>query len=300
MKSKTTGTSEGRSTYQVHAEIHTTGDHPEDFDDAKAGHPLERRLNRIERIATTYRGRVDLRFDNGVLITFDTADAAVLSSCEMQKRCIVLPQLSQMKLTLRIGIHRGIARQRAKDEGDHAREIALELAAADDGIIISDSIFEDLKPELRSIATPLDERFFEIKAFQINWRREIPSSVFGGESFWPSSLSPHPAGPFVRLHQGIRTVDASQDRPIITLGREPSCDLVLEDAFASRVHCRVERRADSIVLTDSSTNGTCVRSDDGTEYLVKKKSMVLSGKGLLFFGRAFDGERRGGVRYETY
>ena len=300
MKSTSTGTNEGRNTYQVHAEIHTTGEHPEDFDDAKAGHPLERRLNRVERIATTYRGRVDLRFDNGVLITFDTADAAVLSACEMQKRCIVLPQLSQMKLSLRVGIHRGIVRQRSKDEADHAREIALELAAADDGIIISNSIFEDIKPELRSIAHPVDERLFDVKAFQIDWRREIPSSALGGESFWPESLNPHPVGPFIRLHQGMRTVEATQDRPTITLGREPSCDLVLEDAFASRVHCRVERRADCIVLTDSSTNGTCVRADDGTECIVKKKSMVLTGKGLLFFGRAFNGERRGGIRYEAY
>ena len=291
---------EVRNSYQVHAEIHTTGEHPEDFDDAKAGHPLERRLNRVERIATTYRGRVDLRFDNGVLITFDTADAAVLSSCEMQKRCIVLPQLSQMKLSLRIGIHRGTIRQRAKDEADHAREIALELAAADDGIIISDGIFEDIKPELRTIAHSVDGGLFDVKAYRIDWRREIPSSALGGESYWPSSLNPHPVGPFVRLHQGMRTVEATQDRPTITLGREPSCDLVLEDAFASRIHCRIERRSDGIVLTDSSTNGTCVRADDGTEHLVKKKSMLLTGKGLLFFGRAFNGERRGGIRYEAY
>ena len=299
----TTGINEIRSTYQVHAEIQRAdghSGHSDDFDDAKAGHPLERRLNRVERIAMTYRGKVDLRFTNGMLMTFDTADAALLASCEMQKRCAVLPQISQRKLALRIGIHRGLIRQRSKDDIDDTREIALHLASVDDGIVISEGVIEDINPDLLKIIHPVDDRLLEIRAFQVDWRREIPSSTLGGESFWPASLYPHPTGPLLRLHHGLKTIEATQDRPLLTIGREPLCDLVLVDSFVSRIHCRIERRTDCIVLTDSSTNGTCIRSDDGTEHLVKKTSRILTGKGLLFFGRPFNGERRGGIRYETY
>ena len=74
---------------------------------------MERRLNRLERVAAAYRGRIDLRFGNGLLTTFDTADAAVLGAREMQHRCAVLPQASRPRLALRIGIHQGLIRQRS-------------------------------------------------------------------------------------------------------------------------------------------------------------------------------------------
>ena len=40
-------------------------------------------------------------------------------------------------------------------------------------------------------------------------------------------------------------------------------------------------------------------SDDGAEFLVKKDSFTLRDKGLLFFGRVSNGDRRGGVRFES-
>jgi hypothetical protein len=69
-----------RSKYQLHAEIMRTGEATAEFDDAKAGHPMERRLNRLERVAAAYHGRIDLRFASGMLITFAEADASVLGA----------------------------------------------------------------------------------------------------------------------------------------------------------------------------------------------------------------------------
>ena len=54
-----------------------------------------------------------------------------------------------------------------------------------------------------------------------------------------------------------------------------------------------------MVLTDWSTNGTCIMPDQGEQSLIKNGSITLKGKGLLFFGRLCNGERRGGVRFET-
>ena len=62
-----------RQTYILHAEVVRLGDHSEAFDDATAGHPLERRLNRTERAAATFGGRIQLRFAEGMRILFDDA-----------------------------------------------------------------------------------------------------------------------------------------------------------------------------------------------------------------------------------
>ena len=100
-------------------------------------------------------------------------------------------------------------------------------------------------------------------------------------------------------YQGMKSLELTPDNPVATIGRSPSNDLVITDVFASRKHCHIERLADGIVLTDWSTNGTCVMPDQGAELLVKNDSLYLRGKGLLFFGRLCNGERRGGIRFET-
>jgi len=289
-----------RSKYQVHAEVLATGVVSPDYDEALAGHPLERRLNRIERVAATFLGQIDKRLSNGRQMIFETADAALLGACEMQHRCSVLPQVAGNRLALLIGIHQGPLRQRAVDAADNTREMASQLAVADDAILVSDVVVAALSPELRQLTRPFDPLPAGIAARQFDWRSEIPTAAYGGESVWPASKAPHPVGPYLRLHYEQKTLELTLAMPVATIGREPLSNLVLEGDNVSRHHCRIERRADCIVLTDLSTNGTSVVPDEGAEILVKKDSVVLKGKGMLFFGRPCNGERRGGVRFEGY
>ncbi len=289
-----------RSKYEVHAEIDISGSASAEFDDAKAGRPIERRLNRMERVVAAYGGEVDTRLANGLQIAFETADAAILGAREMQQRCAVLPQLSGIRLALRIGVHEGIVQQRSEDNVDGARANAALLAVADDGIVASAAVIASLNPELRKLAQPLGDLPAPVTAKRIDWRREISSAAYGGEALRTAKGGARPTGSYLVLHLGLKTLELTQDNPEATVGRDPLNDLVLVDDYVSRNHCRIERRFDCIVLTDSSTNGTCVTPDNGVELLVKNDSVVLRGKGLLFFGRLCNGERRGGVSYEAY
>ena len=289
-----------RSKFFLHAQVRRADSEEEEFDDAQAGHPIERRLNRLERVSSAYRGQIGLRFSNGMLVTFESADAALLGACEMQHRCSVLPQVSRQKLTLGIGIHQGIVKQRLKDEANDTRERAAQLARIQDGILVSQAMLDALSPDLRKLARPLEDASPEDRAFIIDWRREIPSGAYGGESFWPTTMHSLPVTPYLYLHFGLKTLEVSENTPLATIGRDPLSDLALTDIHVSRNHCRIERTPAGIVLTDQSTNGTTVVCDDGVEFLVKSNSVTLKGKGLLFFGRPFKGERRGSVRFEAY
>ncbi|MBS1229745.1 MAG: Forkhead-associated [Proteobacteria bacterium] len=288
-----------RSKYQLHAELHRRGVAAMEFDDAHAGYPLARRLNRIERVAAAYRGSIEQSFDNGLLITFASADAALLGACEMQQRCSGLPQASGQRLALRIGIHQGALRQRAQDEVDGTEETAAKLAVVDEGIVASDAVVAELNHDLRLLASRFADSPIERATYQVNWHSEIPATAYGGEAMWPTANGARASGPHLILHQGLKTLQLTQDGPLITVGRAPSNDLVVNEIFVSRKHCRIERQADCIVLTDWSTNGTCIMPDQGGQRLIKNDSIHLEGKGLLFFGRLCNGERRGGVRFET-
>lgn len=292
--------SKTRRKFKVHVELMGSSTASDDFDDVKAGRPIERRLNRMERVVTAYRGQIEKRLNSGLQITFETADAALLGACEMQHRCAVLPQFSANRLALRIGIHQGIVRQRSTDGADNTHEIASQLAAIDDEIVASDTVVAALNPELCKLTRLINEPPAGIAAYKVDWRSEKPSVAFGGESSWPSNKGPRPPGAYLLLYNGLKTLELTHDNPLLTVGRDQTNDLVLVEDHISRYHCRFERQIDCILLTDSSTNGTCVTPDTGEEVLVKNSSFALKGKGLLFFGRLCNGERRGGTRYEAY
>ena len=289
-----------RSKFILHAKVRRTDSEEETFDDAQAGHPIERRLNRLERVAAAYRGQINRRFTGGMRVLFETGEAALLGACEMQHRCAVLPQVSRQKLALCIGIHQGVTKQRSKDLADDAGEFTEQLARVNDGILISQAMLDGINQDLRKLVRPLGEVTSGIVVYTIDWRRELPSGAYGGESFWPTSMHSLPASPGMHLHFGLKTLEISEINPVASIGRDPLCDLVLTEIHVSRNHCRIERTPQGIVLTDTSTNGTSIIYDQGKELLVKSDSVALKGKGLLFFGRPFKGERRGGVRFESF
>ncbi len=298
-KPSTIAMNTSRTKYEVHAVLTGSGLLSLPFDESMAGHPLERRLNRIERVASAYRGRIERLLENGRVFSFDAADAAVLAACEMQHRCAALPQVSAQRLALRIGIHHTTVRERSRDSHADIDKTASQLAAADDTIVASERIVDALNPDLRSIARPLGDSRTDVVSYQIDWRREIPSSAYGGESFWPTHYSATPISPYLRLSYGMKSLELTAETPVVTIGRDPSCDLVLTGVHVSRNHCRIERKIDRIVLTDRSTNGTCIATDEGKARLIKNASVALYGSGLLIFGRPFNGERRGGARFES-
>ena len=48
-------------------------------------------------------------------------------------------------------------------------------------------------------------------------------------------------------------------KDLITIGRDPDCDVFLNDMTVSREHCKLEKRKQSVYLTDmNSLNGTWV------------------------------------------
>ncbi len=288
-----------RRKFLLHARVTRTDSEEKAFDDTRTGHQTERRLNRLERVSAAYRGQISLRFENGMLVTFDSADAALLGACEMQNRCAVLPQSSWQKLALCIGIHQGVMKQRSKDTVDNTREFAARLARIDDGILISQTMLDGLNQDLKNLARPLKAAANDPESvFTIDWHREIPPGAYGGESFWPTAMHATQGGPILQLHFGLKKLEVSEHNPVTSIGRDPLNDLVLDDFHVSRYHCRIERTPEGVVLIDQSTNGTSIISDDGTKQLVKNESAPLAGSGLLFFGRPFKGERRGSVRYE--
>jgi uncharacterized RDD family membrane protein YckC len=72
---------------------------------------------------------------------------------------------------------------------------------------------------------------------------------------------------------------------VVSIGRDPSNDLVLSDAMVSRRHAILERRGDDYVLRDnSSSNGTLVNGDRvSNERVLSDGDLIAIGSARLLF-----------------
>lgn len=72
--------------------------------------------------------------------------------------------------------------------------------------------------------------------------------------------------------------------PVLTIGRDLGCKLVVDDRKASRQHARVEKRSDGFYLVDTSTNGSFVEINGRQEVLVRRNDIPLEHTGRITFG----------------
>jgi hypothetical protein len=286
--------------FKIHAQLFEIGSITRELKPANGLRRLERSLNRLERVSAVYLGTVVNRQSDSLQIAFDTAEAAVLGACEMQRRCAALPGFSGNRLSLSIGIHDGIALNRATDDVDSSFAIASLLATVDNGIVASGAVVATLNPVVRQLTRPSDELYPQLAVHVIDWRQELPSIGFGGLPIWRVMESGAQIRPYLRLRHNLKTLDVGSDKPTVTVGRDLRNDVILAGSRVSRVHCRIDRQVDRILLTDLSTNGTLVLQDAGPAIKVRKTSVELAGKGVILCGGQPTSDRRGSIVYEVF
>ncbi len=74
----------------------------------------------------------------------------------------------------------------------------------------------------------------------------------------------------------------------VTIGRDPSCQVVINDSFASSRHARIERRTGGFVIRDlKSRNGTFLNGSQISEAILTVNDRVRFGETVFLFAEAF-------------
>lgn len=242
---------------------------------------VRRRLKRLERTLPTYGGQLVRHVPNGLLASFATAEAAVHGACEMQRCCAAIPQVPGTQIGLRIGIDAG------PDDPDHSSPTlsAARLASRGqpDDIMVTPAAAMALTPALREKATPLTGSGPDSPALSVDWR-SLPRPAVTPVAAAPEARFAPPRAPRMVLRQGGKELKPHGSRRVITIGRDPTNDIVVPDPRASRSHCRIIIQLDSFVLVDLSMNGTYLMTREGKPQLVKHKMLTLAGSGWIALG----------------
>ncbi|MCL4799006.1 MAG: FHA domain-containing protein [Burkholderiales bacterium] len=280
-------TSNARSLALLFADVSGSTTLYEVLGDRAALTAVETAIDVMKRAVAAYRGTVVKTIGDEVMAAFPDADAALQAATEMQNRISALPPFGQVQLAIRIGFHYGEAIEESGDYFGDAVNTAARMAGFAKGgqIITTGATVAALSPMLREstrevAALSVKGKQSEVEVCEVLWQTGDDLTMLA------SNRGPARIESVLRLTHGVRTLVMDDALPAVQIGRDAIHHISITDRMASRLHGRIERRADRFYYVDLSTNGTYVTLEDGVETVVRRDQVLLRGRGMLCFGHS--------------
>ena len=260
------------------------------FGDTKASETVAVCLDIMKDATYQFNGLVIKTIGDEIMATFETVDDAMGAAVMMQTRITAEGKKENgIPVTISIGCHYGPVVQEQNDIFGAAVHTANRMTsqAKSRQIVISGFTVENMSPELRNQTRQIDVatvrgRLDEVALFELVWQPEeatsmLPTIEWENKSRKASKLL---------LNFKNSTVEVSDRKKSVNLGRADDNDLVVKGNLISRIHAKIEMRRGKFVLIDQSTNGTFIQDLQGQEVLIRRDSTELGDEGTIGLGRA--------------
>ena len=257
----------------------------EKLGDKPAAKAIDACLGELRGIVEQREGRVVKEIGDELMAVFGEAATAFRAATEMQQRVTARPPVEGVKLAIRIGFHFGpVLEDKADFWGDGVNTAARLAGLAKAGQILTSGVSVDtLSPAERSGLRDLDAISVKgkqdaVHVYEVLWGDIEDATQLAGLA---SSTRLETR---LKLKIGERGIDFPADKTTLVLGREKTCDVVVEEKTASRTHARIEHKGLQYILVDESTNGTYVAIEGDREVLLRHDRVLLRGRGKIGFG----------------
>jgi len=257
--------------------------------DKPAAKAIDACLGVLREVISRRDGLVVKTIGDELMVVFNNPEAACEAAREMQQSITALPPTAGAKLAIRIGFHFGLVLEDKGDFwGDGVNTAARLAGLAKAGQILTTGATANALPGIqRSNLRDLDAisvkgKHDAVRVFELMWGDTEDATQVAGLA---SSAKVEAK---LTLEVGGRTMSFPPDKSMLMLGRENTCDLVVREKTASRLHARIERRGAQYVLVDESTNGTYVAIEGDREMLLRRDSVMLRGRGKIALGISTD------------
>ena len=259
------------------------------FGDTKASETVALCLDVMKDATHQFNGTVIKTIGDEVMSTFESADDAMGAAVMMQSRVTSETKDSGIPVRIRIGCHYGPVVQEQNDIFGAAVHTANRMTsqAKAKQIVISGGTVEQMSPDLKKQTRQIDVatvrgRLDEVALYELVWQPEEATSML------PTIEWENKDRRASRLMVNYRdsTIELSDKRKSINLGRADDNDLVVKGNLISRIHAKIEMRRGKFVLIDQSTNGTFIQSARGQEAFVRRDTAELVDEGTIGLGRA--------------
>ena len=260
----------------------------EKLGDTAAKAMIDECLTLMRAATARHGGRVIKTIGDELMCVFPDADRGSMAAVEMQSSVAALEPVAGVRRSIRVGLHAGPLIEADGDVfGDTVNTAARMTGfAKGDQIITSGATVGRMSPVVRSTtrmiaALSVRGKGDDVEVYEVIWSEADDLTTMAptsGELPAPTSSLhlTHGAQHMVLEGRGARAV----------IGRDASCEIVLSDKKASRVHARIERRRDKFFLVDQSSNGTYVTFAGEAEIALRREEVMLRGQGRIVFGHS--------------
>jgi len=261
----------------------------EEFGDTKASETVALCLDVMKDATYQFNGTVIKTIGDEVMSTFETVDEAMGAAVMMQSRVTSeAKENNGIPVSIRIGCHFGPVVQEQNDIFGAAVHTANRMTSQAKArqIVVSGFTVEQMSPELRNQARQIDVatvrgRIDEVALFELVWQPDEATNMLPTIE-WENTRKASK----LLLNFRDSTVEVSDKRKSINMGRADDNDLVVKGNLISRIHAKIEMRRGKFMLVDQSTNGTFLQNVQGHEKFVRRDSTELGEEGTIGLGRA--------------
>ena len=214
-----------------------------------------------------------------IMAAFPSAMAAYTASIAMQET-IAAP------FSIRIGCHFGPVLEEEDDIfGDTVNVAARVTNIATAGeIILTESVLAHLSLSAREHVRFLDEAELKGKSLPVRIYQVVMAG--GDETFIgvDSIRQRQTIERVLRVTYRGRDYILPSSGDAITLGRGGDCTISVREVHVSHSHAKIHHLYGKFLVTDHSTNGTYVVSDNQNPLFVKRDTVQICNKGEIYLG----------------
>ena len=273
------------------------------FGDTKASETVALCLDVMKDATYQYNGTVIKTIGDEVMSTFATVDEAMGAAVMMQSRITTETKKNgDIPVSIRIGCHFGPVVQEQNDIFGAAVHTANRMTSQAKArqIVISGFTVEQMTPELRKQTRQIDVatvrgRLDEVALYELVWQPEESTSMLPTIE-WENKDR---RAAKLLLNFGDTTVEVSDQRKSVNMGRADDNDVVVKGNLISRIHAKIEMRRGKFMVIDQSTNGTFLQDTQGRDTFVRRDSAELNGEGTIGLGRTEQAGSSLAIYYKT-
>lgn len=259
--------------------------------DDRARRLIARCIATMVNEVTAWQGTLIKTIGDEIMCTFPSAQAALHAACAMQQAVEHGRPEEGNPMHIRIGFHYGDAICEHGDVFGDTVNVAARVAAITRAaqIMATKAVVEalpvDSRDKLRQIMrTEFKGKQEQFDIFLVIWEQDdMMSTRIGVPAYrkYPDNNDE------LALRYHDQLIMMNKGRRSVVMGRGETCDVFIQNNFASRQHARIELRFGKFVLVDQSTNGTYVRSSNGSVARIAREEMILQGAGSISMGQPY-------------
>lgn len=238
-----------------------------------------------------YHGRLIKTIGDEIMCTFPSAETAFHAACAMQSAVENDRPADGTSMHIRIGFNYGEVISEFNDVYGNTVNVAARIATITRAgqIMATRAVFDALPFDLRERMRQILRAEFKglqdrLEVYEVISEKEHHLSTRIGMPAYRKS--PEYVHELLLRYRNSSTKVSKEHRSAV-LGRGESCDLIVQNDLASRLHCRIELRFGKFVVTDQSTNGTFILTGGGGLVHVTREETILHGHGAISLGVAF-------------